>query len=183
MDKTPSQIVFEELATWDKNSPQVWDDASQEWHHKCEEIAVAVVAHARPQIEAEAQTEIDRWKEDSQRQAKTIQRMYGAAIDRNTVDEAREKAHQQDLAEARAAAIADAFRMLCLFAMDGNGVTPETISKFKDFISGLATMPSGHVVVPVEPDAKQRCAGIEAANIYGANAEEIYKAMIAARKP
>jgi hypothetical protein len=94
-----------------------------------EYVAASVIAHIRPQIEAEV-----RWM--------TIADVLAAVAHKGYT-------HEQQL----------------------------------DAIRALAAVPSGNVVVPAEPDAKQRRAGIEAANIYGANAEEIYTAMIAARKP
>jgi hypothetical protein len=58
----------------------------------------AEITSLRAQLE-DAQKERDRWKEDSHRQAQTIQRMATACEDRNIVDAHRDVLHKTDLAE------------------------------------------------------------------------------------
>lgn len=101
-------------------------------------------------------------------------------------------ARTQIEAEARAAAVADTFKMLCLYAMDSTEFPVDFIAGFKDFIKDLATAPAGHKCVPLEVYSAMIGAGLrEAAKRSTLHADhggvtpqdmvDVCKAMLAAR--
>lgn len=58
--------------------------------------------------------------------------------------------------------------------------TPEEFKLFQE-LNALATAPAGMVCAPVEPEEWRLEAGNEACQIWGANAREIWRAMMEAR--
>jgi len=86
------------------------EDAGEAWiewkvktnnpHSMHREIFLAGRASQQQAIAA-LTAEVERWKEDSMRQAATINRLAAAAEDRNEVDKNREKMHAEDLANLR----------------------------------------------------------------------------------
>lgn len=127
-DKTPGHVLYEQFDHTDY-PPQDWSAATDKEHW--ENCAAAVIAHVRPQIEAEARLVIE------QKNARIA-----------SCEAALEEANQR-VSEARAAAVEDSINAVIPFI--NNNISRDIGRYLSDILRALASALPGYVCIEDKP--------------------------------